>query len=335
MKFPLIIGHRGAKGIAPENSISGFEKAWELEIDGVELDVHRTRDNQLVVIHDANLHRLIGEKVNLKNLTFKELQKYNIAYFFARNQERISRRLKEEKNYLIELRKLTNNRYYLNVVEQISQKKISFYLFWDEKKFGTVKTLMVPRSDGIRKSIQILKIKKGDIIGPLKEAEILSIDQHIPLLKEVLEVLKKKFSLINIEVKGGERIYPGIIDRLVQEIEDFPVQFLLFSFFDRDAAFTMKKRYPHLKINCLSLRPLISKTFLNGLDGLNYYHLWTTNQLIDRLHQSEKNIMVWTVNKEVDMLRFILMGVDGIITDYPQILKRVVQTLKSLLVDFY
>ncbi len=38
MKLPLIIGHRGVKGIAPENSLSGFKKAIELGIDGVELE---------------------------------------------------------------------------------------------------------------------------------------------------------------------------------------------------------------------------------------------------------------------------------------------------------
>jgi len=58
MKLPLIIGHRGAKGIAPENSLSGFKKAVELGIDGVELDVHLTKDEKLIVIHDIDLKKL-------------------------------------------------------------------------------------------------------------------------------------------------------------------------------------------------------------------------------------------------------------------------------------
>ena len=69
MKLPLIIGHRGAKGIAPENSLSGFKKAVELGIDGVELDVHLTKDGKLVVIHDMNLKRLTGLKISLRQLT--------------------------------------------------------------------------------------------------------------------------------------------------------------------------------------------------------------------------------------------------------------------------
>ena len=81
MKLPLIIGHRGAKGIAPENSLSGFKKAIELGIDGVELDVHLTKDGKLVVIHDVDLKRLTGLKNPIKQLTFEALKKYDISFF--------------------------------------------------------------------------------------------------------------------------------------------------------------------------------------------------------------------------------------------------------------
>lgn len=58
MKLPLVIGHRGAKGIAPENGLSGFKKAVELGIDGVELDVHLTKDEKLVVVHDMEFKKV-------------------------------------------------------------------------------------------------------------------------------------------------------------------------------------------------------------------------------------------------------------------------------------
>ncbi|MCK4240015.1 MAG: glycerophosphodiester phosphodiesterase, partial [Candidatus Atribacteria bacterium] len=103
MKLPLIIGHRGAKGIAPENSLSGFKKAIELGIDGVELDVHLTKDGKLVVIHDMNLKRLTGLKILIKQLTFKELRKYDISEFFIKEQENVLKKLPEEKRYFIEL----------------------------------------------------------------------------------------------------------------------------------------------------------------------------------------------------------------------------------------
>jgi glycerophosphoryl diester phosphodiesterase len=52
-----IIGHRGARNLWPENSISGFRKVLALGVDGIELDVHPSADGQLVVIHDPTLER--------------------------------------------------------------------------------------------------------------------------------------------------------------------------------------------------------------------------------------------------------------------------------------
>lgn len=52
MKRPLIFAHRGAKEIAPENTLPAFEAALGMGVHGIELDVHRTRDGELVVIHD-------------------------------------------------------------------------------------------------------------------------------------------------------------------------------------------------------------------------------------------------------------------------------------------
>ena len=52
---PLVIGHRGAAGLAPENTLAGFSRALELGADGIEMDVHLTADGAVVVHHDARL----------------------------------------------------------------------------------------------------------------------------------------------------------------------------------------------------------------------------------------------------------------------------------------
>jgi glycerophosphoryl diester phosphodiesterase len=51
------VAHRGASGLAPENTLLAFERAIELGVDALELDVQLTRDGELVVIHDARLER--------------------------------------------------------------------------------------------------------------------------------------------------------------------------------------------------------------------------------------------------------------------------------------
>jgi glycerophosphoryl diester phosphodiesterase len=55
-----VIGHRGAAGVMPENTLKGFRYALDLGVDVVECDVHWTRDRQLVVIHDSTVDRTTG-----------------------------------------------------------------------------------------------------------------------------------------------------------------------------------------------------------------------------------------------------------------------------------
>ena len=333
MKLPLIIGHRGAKGIAPENSLSGFKKAVELGIDGIELDVHLTKDGKLAVIHDMDLKRLSGLKIPIKQFTFEELKKYDISELFTKNQEKILEKLPEEKKYFLELRKIQSDTFYLNVYEQLTKKKISFYLHWDDKRFGEVRKLFSPRNDGKKVCFRQLKIKKRDMLDLEKDKVREYHNEQIPLLRDVLKILKGKLS-VNIEIKGGEKVYPGIVDKLVKETKSFGYNNILFSSFDRDTAILLKERYPELKANGLYAKWINPERYINGLDGLNPCAFLCKEKLISCLHRLDKTVYVWTVDRDMDMVRFILYGVDGIITNYPQILKKINKVMQSLLEDF-
>jgi len=333
MKLPLIIGHRGAKGIAPENSLSAFKKAVELGIDGIELDVHLTKDEKLIVIHDMDLQRLAGLRIPIKQLTFKELKEYDISNFFTKNQEKIMEKLPEEKRYFLELRTIQANSFYLNIYEQLTRKKISFYLHWDAKRFDLVKKLFFSRNDGKKVCFKQLKIKKRDILDLEKGKVRKYHNEQIPLLEDVLKILKGKLS-VNIEIKGGEKIYPGIVDKLVKETESFGFNNILFSSFDRDTVIMLKERYPELKANGLYAKWINPKKYINGLEGLNPHASLCKEKLISYLHHLEKTVYVWTVDKDIDMIRFILYGVDGIITNYPQILKKINKAMQSVLEGF-
>lgn len=70
---PLILGHRGSAAGAVENSIPAFELATAPGVSGVELDVQRARDGQVVVFHDRDLLRLNGEAVPVASLPAAEL----------------------------------------------------------------------------------------------------------------------------------------------------------------------------------------------------------------------------------------------------------------------
>ena len=73
----LRIGHRGARAYAPENTLASFKKAMEIGVDAVELDVRKTKDNQLVVIHDADVKRTTNSEGLVSELTLKEIKSFS------------------------------------------------------------------------------------------------------------------------------------------------------------------------------------------------------------------------------------------------------------------
>lgn len=70
---PLIIGHRGAAGLQPENTLPSFRAAVELGVDAVELDIHRCAD-RLCVIHDAKLERTTNGHGQVSETPLAELR---------------------------------------------------------------------------------------------------------------------------------------------------------------------------------------------------------------------------------------------------------------------
>jgi len=73
--FPLIIGHRGCAGEEPENTLRSFRKAIQVGVDGVECDVHLSRDGYPLVIHDPTLERTTNGKGKVADHTLEELRK--------------------------------------------------------------------------------------------------------------------------------------------------------------------------------------------------------------------------------------------------------------------
>jgi glycerophosphoryl diester phosphodiesterase len=68
------VAHRGASAYAPENTIAAFDKAVEMKADYIEIDVQRSKDGKLVVIHDTTVDRTTDGSGKVGNLTFKELR---------------------------------------------------------------------------------------------------------------------------------------------------------------------------------------------------------------------------------------------------------------------
>lgn len=76
---PLNFGHRGFAGQYPENTILSFQKAIEAEADVLEMDVHLTSDNELVVFHDDTLERMTSGSGKVKEKSLIEIKKVNVG----------------------------------------------------------------------------------------------------------------------------------------------------------------------------------------------------------------------------------------------------------------
>ncbi|MFC6996283.1 glycerophosphodiester phosphodiesterase [Rufibacter roseus] len=108
-----VVAHRGASGLAPENTIAAVKQALATHADFIEVDVHQSKDGQVVVIHDATLDRTTTGKGKISDFTLAELKELDagVKHDSAFANERIPtlaqviKAVKGKKKLLIELKK--------------------------------------------------------------------------------------------------------------------------------------------------------------------------------------------------------------------------------------
>lgn len=79
----LVIAHRGASGEAPENTLAAFQRAIEANVDFVELDIHFSRDGEMMVIHDQTVDRTTSGQGKVSDLTRQEIQALDAGSWFS------------------------------------------------------------------------------------------------------------------------------------------------------------------------------------------------------------------------------------------------------------
>lgn len=80
---PLVIGHRGAAGEAPENTLASFELALRQGADGLELDIHMSADGEIVVCHDATVDRTTNGSGAIAALSWERLRRLDAGSYYA------------------------------------------------------------------------------------------------------------------------------------------------------------------------------------------------------------------------------------------------------------
>ncbi len=95
---PLIIAHRGASEIAPENTLAAFSQAIRDKADGIEFDVRLAKDGTAVVFHDEDLLRMAEKEVFIKDFTAAELKNFDVgSWFNLKNPDKADSKFSDER----------------------------------------------------------------------------------------------------------------------------------------------------------------------------------------------------------------------------------------------
>ncbi|WP_455661490.1 glycerophosphodiester phosphodiesterase [Pradoshia sp.] len=107
-----IVAHRGASGYAPENTIAAFDLAVKMKADYIEIDVQRTKDGKLILIHDTTVDRTTDGTGKVGDLTYKEIRRLDAGSWMSEKYkgekvptfEEVLKRYKGKIGILIELK---------------------------------------------------------------------------------------------------------------------------------------------------------------------------------------------------------------------------------------
>ncbi|WP_162428723.1 glycerophosphodiester phosphodiesterase [Pontibacter pudoricolor] len=265
-------GHRGARGLMPENSIPAMMKALELGVTTLEMDTHVTKDGKVVVTHDPHINHLYARTPDGKDFTKAE-----------------------SKNYAI---------YQLDY-EQVRRFDL-----------GTKFYDTYPQQEKVKTYIPLL-------------AELIdSVQNHIKANN-----LPQVF--YNIETKsvaeGDNKIHPEpaeFVKKLVEVLEEKKITpWVIVQSFDPRTLQVLHQQYPHIKASLLVSN---KDSFEENIARLGFtpevyspsYKL-VTPELLAKAHAKNIKVIPWTVNTVEDITRLKAMGVDGIISDYPNLFKEV------------
>ena len=136
LTFPKLIGHRGVKDLKPENTLDSIQKAFDLGLECIEIDVKVSKDNIPLLLHDDTLDRTTNGSGLACDFTFEEIKNLDAGYYFYKSKTEIKvpslssvlELVKKKQKYLnIELK--PNKNYeeinVKNVIEEI--KKNQYY----------------------------------------------------------------------------------------------------------------------------------------------------------------------------------------------------------------
>ena len=164
-------------------------------------------------------------------------------------------------------------------------------------------------------------------IGAWKSPEFAG--QHIWTLGQLLDFCREARMLLNLELKNYEVFYDGLEQRVIDEVCARGMQEQVFvSSFNHISMQRFKVLCPEIETGLLYDKPLLDMEHYllpSNADNMHprYMLLQYQPELMDLFHSRGMKVNTWTVNDEADMRDMIHRGVDGIISNYPNLLCRV------------
>jgi glycerophosphoryl diester phosphodiesterase len=152
----------------------------------------------------------------------------------------------------------------------------------------------------------------------------------IPSIDELLMLVKDKDLIINLELKTDVIQYQGIEEKVINKIYEYGVESkVIISSFNHYTVRRCKDIDKDIKIGLLYMEGLYEPQMYADIVGAEaihpYYHTVDNDQLVERIRKSNIEVNVWTVNDEAAMKRFLQFKVHGIITNYPDKLKKIMK----------
>ena len=266
--LPLNIAHRGARSIAPENTLAAARAGLQAGADMWELDVAVTADGELVVLHDDTLERTSNAKA-----IYPDRRPWAVHTFT-----------------LAELRRL------------------DFGSWFNEKD-------------------PFEQIAAGVVTADMQHSYA---GEPIPTLREALEFTRDNQWRVNIEIKDatGTLGDPEVVEKVVALVGELKMQdAVIISSFNHDYLRRVKSANPALATAALvehaSRDPAALVRDL-GAQGYNPRYLDIRAADIPALREADVDVYVWTVNDEKVMRDLIQHGATGIITDFPQVVEKII-----------
>lgn len=146
--------------------------------------------------------------------------------------------------------------------------------------------------------------------------------ERMPLLEELLDLVKRSGIYLNIELKNGIVQYEGLEDKVVDLVRSFELRDrTIFSSFNHYSVYDVKKKYPELNTGALYMEGLYQPwKYLKelGCDCAHPYYLAAKPEITGDLRRNGIAVNVFTVDDPKTAQMLIKSGVEGIITNYPE-----------------